>query len=83
MDKITTAEIIAGVGLAGILAVGTWVGSISTTLDHKADSSDFSRVQQQIEDQGHDIKRIEEDVEELGEDQKEILDILRRVEAQQ
>ena len=80
---MTTTEIIAGAGLAGVLAVGTWVGTIDTTLDHKADTSEFSRVEQKLEDQGQDIKRIEEDVDELKDDQKEILDILRRVEAQQ
>jgi hypothetical protein len=80
---MTTSEIIAGAGLAGVLAVGTWVGTISTTLEHKVNASDFSRVEQKIEDQGQNISRIEEDVDELKQDQKEILDILRRVEAQQ
>ena len=80
---MTTSEIIAGAGLAGVLAVGTWVGTISTTLEHKVNASDFSRVEQKIEDQGQNISRIEEDVDELKQDQKEILDILRRVEARQ
>jgi hypothetical protein len=80
---MTTSEIIAGAGLAGVLAVGTWVGTISTTLEHKVNASDFARVEQKIEDQGQNISRIEEDVDELKQDQKEILDILRRVEAGQ
>jgi len=71
MIRDQIVEVVAGVGLAGVLSIGIWVGVVQEKLDHKADDTDYARLEQKVENNTEDLKEIKADT-------KLILSELRR-----
>lgn len=77
MIKETVVDATVTIIGLGVVGIGIWVGTVDSDLQHKVNESDFSRLEQNVENLGDDMDEVKDELKELRGDNREILEILR------